>query len=148
MIDRDKLLEMRRNADEIARDLEARERLAFDDPIAGHDDLMAALSPPIRKSAMPVLVHKSRDNARVMPRQLDAGDDLPPPFTDEQMDIIAEVIAQTRADCQDMIDDALAPLRQQLAVLQGQLDVLMTLLSGNGNRSVEASETVRKLRVG
>jgi hypothetical protein len=72
------------------------------------------------------------------------GDVEPPPFNDEQMDIIAAALAETKMDLQARIDDATATLSQRLAVLEGKLDLLTNLL---GNKSYEASEVIRKIRV-
>jgi hypothetical protein len=49
--------------------------------------------------------------------------DEPPPFSDEQVDIIAQVIADIRQETREMIADAVAdavaPLRERVAALEG-----------------------------
>jgi hypothetical protein len=79
-----------------------------------------------------------------------------PPFTDEQIDIVALALAETRielrnnllAETQAMIAEAMTEIRERVATIEGQLSALMTLLSGDSSRSIEASETIRKLKVG
>ena len=62
--------------------------------------------------------------------------------------MLAAAIAQLRHDTQAAIDAALAPLRERAAVLEGKIELLTALLGGDANqRSVEASEVVRKIRV-
>jgi hypothetical protein len=141
MIDRDKLLEMRRNADEIALDLEARELALAGDPIAAHEALMQQLRPsPIEKKAPAAVITKRHDNARVTPPQLDDGDDLSP-------DQIAMLQGITDA-CAEMISAATAPLHTRISLIEAKLDVLLSLLGGNNTKQIEASEkTIRKLRV-
>jgi hypothetical protein len=93
----------------------------------------------------PAIVHKTRDNANVF----DVPDNgSPPPFDDLQIDIVATVIAEIRAETQDAIDAAVAPLQQRVAVLEGQVSMLVALLGADANnRSVESSEVVRKIKV-
>jgi hypothetical protein len=141
VIDQDYLDELRRETDAIAADLEQREQLDGD-PIAMHEQIMEATRPlPIEKRA-PAVIVKRHDDARIKTAtrgQFDP-DDLPP-------DQIALAEAMTDA-CQDMISDAVAPLAQRIAVIEAKLDVLLTLLGGNGGeRSFEATETIRKLKV-
>jgi hypothetical protein len=146
VIDQDYLDELHASADEIAADLEEREQLALDDPIAGHDALMAALRPaPIEKKA-PAVILKRHDEARVMPRQLEEAGDLSPDST-ALAEAVGDALAQLRSDCADMIDAATADLRERVATFEGQLGMLMTLLGGNSERTFEASEVVRKLKV-
>jgi hypothetical protein len=79
-----------------------------------------------------------------------------PPFTDEQIDIVALALAETRielrndllAETQVMIAAAMSETRERVATIEGQLSVLMTLLGGDSSRSFEASETIRKLKLG
>lgn len=85
------------------------------------------------------------------------------PFPDELIDSLAEVLVQVRADFQASVDaacerlraefqvtvdDATAALRERVATLEGQLSVLVSLVTNtDGGRSLEASETIRKLTV-
>jgi hypothetical protein len=97
---------------------------------------------------------KQQDTKKVSRLTLSAddnGDNVPPPFTDEQTELLADTLAQFRMDfrmeLEDMMDAAVAPLRERIATLEGQLSMLTNLLNGNGNRSFEASEVIRKLNV-
>jgi hypothetical protein len=77
-----------------------------------------------------------------------------PPFTDEQVDIIAQVIADLRAEWQSDLAQAvdriviqvMDRLRDQMDIHQsiGELRGQLAMLTGN---SIEASEIVRKLKV-
>jgi hypothetical protein len=61
---------------------------------------------------------------------------------------MAAVIAELRRELQETIDAAMAPLRDRVAMLEGQVSTLMTLLGADANRSsFEGSETIRKIRV-
>jgi hypothetical protein len=113
------------------------------DPIASHDAIMAATAVPV-----PAVVFKEYDRRQVPlidDTDTDNGDVDPPPFTYEQMDVMAEVLAQTKLDLAAQIEAAIAPLSQRLAVLEGQMSLLTALL-GN-SKSYEASEVIRKIRV-
>lgn len=154
MIDRDYLEILRANAEAVRADLEERESLLDEgDPQLAHEAILDATRPP-----MPTVVHKTMvGKVQVEKRsQLrfpndDNGDDLPPPFTDEQIELLADTLAEFRMDfrmeLQDMIEAAVAPLRDRIATLEGKLDMLTNLLNGNGSRSFEASEVIRKLNV-
>jgi hypothetical protein len=130
-IDPDYLDQLRANAEAVRADLEERE----------------ANDPQLH---VPEIVHKTNMDARRVLLSDDGDtngdDDVPPPLTDEQMDIIAQVLAQMRMDFQAAIEDATAPLRERIATLEGQISILTSLLSDSG-KSIEASETVRKLHV-
>jgi hypothetical protein len=53
-----------------------------------------------------------------------------------------------RAEFQVAVDEAAAALRERVATLEGQLSVLVNLVTNtDGRRSLEASETIRKLTV-
>ena len=77
-----------------------------------------------------------------------------PPFTDEQVDIIAQGIADLRAEWQSDLAQAvdriviqvMDRLRDQMDIHQsiGELRGQLAMLTGN---SIEASEIVRKLKV-
>jgi hypothetical protein len=101
------------------------------------------------QSTPPALVHKTNAEARI--RQADeAGKceamprfssiqsaELAPPFSDDQIDTLADAIAQLRDE-----------FNERIATLEGQLSMLMTVIgNGAGAKEFEASEVVRKLRV-
>src|SRR5271169_155666 len=101
--------------------------------------------------ALPHIVYKTRES------DSDGTDVLPGDiFSDEQLDIIAAVLAETRAelraDWQAAIDNAVNQLRgekdlhEAIAELRGQLAAVMNLF-GTGPRLFEAEQTVRKLKV-
>ena len=94
----------------------------------------------------PPIVHKTVfGNEPAFPAT--AENAVAPPFDDDQIDIIATVIAELRQDMQAMVDAALAPLRERIASIEGQLTVLMTLLGADASRSIEASEVIRKIKM-
>ena len=100
--------------------------------------------------ALPHIVYKTKDNDS---NRADVRDD---PFSDEQMDILAAVLAETRADLRDewqtAIRKAITELRgekdlhEAIGELRGQLAAVMNLF-GNGPKLFEAEQTVRKLKV-
>ena len=158
VIDPDYLEHLRAQAAEVRADLEERELRGtngtppFDDPEADHDFIMQATRPARQRAAMPEIIHKTNENARVLLPDDGNGDDpiIPPTFTEEQLDVLAQVLSQIRMEFQATIDDAIAaataPLRDRIATLEGSINTLMAMLSDN-NRSIEASETIRKLHV-
>ena len=99
-------------------------------------------------SRVPPIVHKVKDNINDG-NALIVDNEQPPPFTDEQMDIIAILIADVRAEWQAELARAIDGLRDQMNTqaaigeLRGQLSVLM-----GSEKSIEASEVIRKLKVG
>ena len=133
VIDKEYLEQLRAQADEIRNDLAEREARDAED----HDAIMATCV--VQKAGGPAfsgqLVHKTIVDARVYPsKQLidDYGDqpssfDDQPPFTDDQIDIVATVIAQIRTDMQNTIDDAVGPLRERIAMLEGQVNMLVAM---------------------
>jgi hypothetical protein len=146
VIDPDYLATLRAQADDVRADLKEREFAGasnFGDPEAEHEAVMAATRTP-----MPAIIHKTNmDAGRVLlTDDGDNGDTEPPPLTDEQMDILAQVLAQIRLDFQSAIDDVVAPLKDRILTLEAQISLLTNLLSDT-SRSIEASETVRKLHV-
>jgi hypothetical protein len=120
------------------------ERLLELDPIKAHERIMQATRPP------PMIIHKEYIGEQ--PPLPDNGDELPSLFSDEQIDVIAQAFAdlrtEMRGEFQDMINDAMGPLMEQVAVMQGQMSVLLSLINtivGNSNNSIkEASETKTK----
>jgi hypothetical protein len=147
-IDPDYLEQLRANAAEVRADLEEREAKdcahSFLDPLAEHDAIMQATR------TMPPTIHKTNMDARRVLLSDDGngnGDpEPPPPLSDEALDILAQVLAQIRLDFQAAIEDAVAPLNQRIAVLEGQISILTSLLSSD-SKSIEATETTRKLHV-
>jgi hypothetical protein len=148
MVDADYLAALRAQAAEVRADLEEREANypvpGNSDPEAEHDNIMAATRIP-----MPSIIHKTNMDARVLLDPDDGngnGDNEPLPLTDEQIDIFAQVLAQIRKDFQAAIDDATAPLRDRIVALEAQISLLTNLLN-DSSKTIEASETVRKLHV-
>src|SRR5271169_1105100 len=102
--------------------------------------------------ALPHIVYKTResysDGTDVLPGDI---------FSDEQLDIIAAALAETRAelhaDWQAAIEKAVNQLRgekdlhEAIAELRGQLAAVLKLVgNGNGPKLFEAEQTVRKLK--
>ena len=147
-MDPEYLAQLRANAAEVRADLESREhhqRLLEGDPQVQHDAIMEATR-VVRTTVVPEVVYKTHDNAVVRQRTISNADDVPP-FADDQIDVLAEVLVQLREELQTMVDAAVAPLREKIANLEGQISVLTALLGSDSGKSFEASETVRKLRV-
>jgi hypothetical protein len=123
------------------------ERLLENDPLVAHDRIMRATRPP-----MPMIVHKEY-SGRQPPLTTVAhnGDEQPLQFSDDQIDVLAQTLVDLRSEFQSMVDDAISPLRERLAWLEGEIAMLTTLLSNNNSsnnsRSLEASEIIRKLKV-
>lgn len=106
--------------------------------------------------ALPHIVHKIEDNDSNDVDALPTDNDQWPAFSDELLDAIAAVLAETRAELRDewraAIDKAITELRgekdlhEAIAELRGQLAAVMNLF-GNGPKLFEAEQTVRKLKV-
>jgi hypothetical protein len=47
-----------------------------------------------------------------------------------------------------MIAAAMSEIRERVATIEGQLSALIMLLGGDSTRSIEASETISKLKLG
>ena len=117
----------------------------FDDPVKNHERIMEMTRPP------PVIVHKEYTGKQP---PLTNGDDQPlPPINDDMIEAVAQALAETssrlRDEFQSMVSDAVGPLTEQVAVLQGQVNVLLSLIgsivgNSNGNSVKEASETKTK----
>jgi hypothetical protein len=115
------------------------------DPVKAHDAIMRATRPP------PMIIHKEYTGKQ--PQLIPDDSDQPPLFSDEQIDVVAQALAdlriEMRGEFQDMVDTAVGPLTEAVAVLQGQVSVLMNLIGSivgnNNNNSVkEANETKTK----
>jgi len=112
------------------------------DPVKAHDAIMRATRPP------PMIIHKEYTGKQ--PQLIPDDSDQPPLFSDEQIDVIAQALAdlrtEMRGEFQDMVDTAVGPLTEAVAVLQGQVSVLMNLIGSlvNNNTVKEASETKTK----
>ena len=115
-----------------------------------HKRIMEMTRPP------PVIVHKEYTGKQP---PLANGDDQPlPPIDDDMIEAVAQAMAdlssRLRDEFQSMLNDAVSPLTEQVAVLQGQVNVLLSLIGslvGNNNNHIkEASETrtktVRRVR--
>ena len=126
------------------------DRLLELDPVKNHQRIMEMTRPP------PVIIHKKylgeqpsrRDNGNGNGN----GEDQPMSTDDMIMiDAVAQALAETRSQLRDefqsMIEDAVSPLTEQIAMLQGQVGVLLNLINaivGNNNTVKEASETKTK----
>jgi hypothetical protein len=112
------------------------------DPVKAHDAIMRATRPP------PMIIHKEYTGKQ--PQLIPDDSDQPPLFSDEQIDVVAQALAdlriEMRGEFQDMVDTAVGPLTEAVAVLQGQVSVLMNLIGSlvNNNTVKEASETKTK----
>jgi hypothetical protein len=126
------------------------ERLLELDPVKNHQRIMQMTRPP------PVIIHKEYLGKQP---SLSKGDEPPSlPIDDDMIEALAQALAETRIQLRDefqsMVNEAIGPLTEQVAVLQGQVSVLLNLIGsivGNNNSSVkEASETrtktVRRVR--
>jgi hypothetical protein len=126
------------------------ERLLELDPVKNHERIMEMTRPP------PVIVHKEYTGRQP---SLSNGDEPPSlPIDDDMIEALAQALPETRIQLRDefqsMVNEAIGALTEQVAVLQGQVSVLLNLIGsivGNNNSSVkEASETrtktVRRVR--
>jgi hypothetical protein len=162
MIDLIHLATLRFQADEVRSDLAARQRrqhqledakfaAEFDDQLqddheVARDDAIAA-----DRSSMP-LVFKRHDGKQLPLDNGNNGNAAPMPLTDDLVEILANVLAQMRMDLAAQIEDATASLRERVAVLEGKIEMILTLFIANNNnsgnsKSIEASEIVRKVRM-
>jgi hypothetical protein len=141
MVDADYLEQLRADADEVRKDLAEREQTFDDDydPIASHDAVMAAT-----RSLPPAVVHKTHVTP---PRQFDRmdsnNDQEPPLFSDEQLDVVAEVLGEFRGELRNEID----VLKERIANLEGQLSMLTTLLNGNGNNRPDSNTAIENDKI-
>ena len=135
----------------MTRDNDELEQLLEGDPVKNHKRIMEMTRPP------PVIIHKEYTGKQ--PPLPDNGDDQPlPPMDDDMIEAVAQALAETssrlRDEFQSMVAEAIGPLTEQVATLQGQVGVLLNLINaivGNNNNSIkEASETrtktVRRVR--
>jgi hypothetical protein len=83
------------------------------------------------------------------------GSDDEEPFSAAQTDIICRVLAMADSELRrDLADhsDLLSNLRERVAMIEGQVSILMSLLGGDSKavksvKTIEASETVRKRKM-
>ena len=106
---------------------------------------------------LPHIVYKTRESNSDGTDVLPGDNDQWPVFSDEQLDVIAAALAETRVELRDewqaAIDKAVTELRgeqdlhEAIAELRGQLAAVMNVGNGNGAKLFEAEQTVRKLKV-
>ena len=111
---------------------------------------------------LPRIIYKMREDNGDGTDALPGDNDQWPVFSDEQLDVIAAVLAETRAELradmrdeiQAAIDKAVTELRgerdlhEAIAELRGQLAAVMTLVdNGNGLKLFEAEQTVRQVKM-
>jgi hypothetical protein len=165
MIDLVYLAALRAQADEMRRDLAARERRLEEDRQAAYEDFLAEASakephvvhspvPNNQRDDLPEIIYKEFRGRQPFFDNNDISDAEPLSLTDEQIDALAEVLAQIKMDLRAEVDGATAALSQRVASLEGKLDLLTNLITsliGNNNNSnskaFEASEVVRKVRL-
>jgi hypothetical protein len=136
-IDAEYLEKLRAYAAEVRADLAERQAAAAED----HEAIMAQSREVLKRFDLD-LVYKTNNNSSSEPRgsELIRGVSQPPltdqpftddpaPFTDEQIDVIATVIAEMRREFRDIADAATASLRERIASLEGANDMLMTMLA-------------------
>jgi hypothetical protein len=128
------LARLRAQADEVRADLAERETNQT------HAEVMAATRVPL-----PAVIYKQYGGDQPVLDDNGTDDVEPPMFTDEQLDTLAQVLAEVQLGVQAKIDDAIAPLNQRLTVVEAQLSML-TILLGNSGKSFELSEVIRKVR--
>src|SRR5262249_53216742 len=63
----------------------------------------------------------------------------PEPFTEYQSDVLTHVIVELRKEWREERDEAIAPLKAEIAELKGKVDALLTLL---GQRSFKAADVI------
>jgi hypothetical protein len=131
------------------------ENLLETDPIAAHERIMQMTR------SQPVIIHKEYTSRQPSLIDDNGNGNEPPLLSDDQIDVVAAALAELRAEMRDefqtMIDTAIDPLTEAVAVLQGQVGTLLSVINSvitsnasgsNGvSKTVEASETVRRVRV-
>jgi hypothetical protein len=140
-MDQEYLEQLRANAEEVRQELAERELAALTD----HDAIMAqrAAPPLVRKTKMDARVKQTTDD--IIADDINGDGQLDNAFMEAVAEAMAEQAIQLRADCAAMLEDAVAPLRERIATLEGQLSMLTGLLGAD--KAFEATETIRKLRV-
>ncbi len=121
------------------------EQLLEADPVKNHERIMQMIQPAV--------VYKDYIGRQPSLTDDTNGNGEQPLFSDEQIDTIAQAMADLRSDMrsefQNMVADAVGSLTEQVAVLQGQVGVLINMISSiignnNSNSVKEASETKTK----
>jgi hypothetical protein len=119
MVDPERLAEMRRYAAEIRADLERRE---LEDPVFDVPQLRSA----------PEMIFKTTENASAYAAAEPASQQLD---SDDIADAIAEALLDASEDMQTEIRAVVTPLRERIAVLEGQVATLLTVLGGDPARA-------------
>lgn len=135
------------------RDIDEVDRL-MGDPVKNHERIMQMLRP-----TLPNIIHKeyTRQPALIDDTNGNGNDQLQL-LTDDLIDALAQALAETRnelrVEFQAIVDTAMASLTEEVAVLQAQMNIVLSLIANNNNsngnsssKTIEASETVRKVRV-
>jgi hypothetical protein len=142
------------------------DRLIDDDPVRNHERIMGMLKPTLS------VIYKDFHGRQPSPGDDNGNGNQVPMSSDEQIDAlidaVSQALAQTRNELRDefasIVESAVGPLAEQVAVMQsqvnvmqGQVSVLMNMIGNSTGitntgtrsivRSVEATETVRKRRV-
>jgi hypothetical protein len=130
------------------------------DPVKNHERIMNMLRP-----ILPSIIHKDF-HGRQPALDDDTNNNEPAPLLDDQIDMMIDAMAQAltqtrselRAEFADIVENAIGSLAEQVAVLQVQMNIVLSLI-GNTNTnnnnaissksSIEASEvrTTRRVRV-
>jgi hypothetical protein len=144
------LAALRAQADEVRDDFAARQRQLEDDLEVGRDAVMTTTTrnvQPVHHLPMPRNVYKEFRGKQLPFNNNDNSDAEPLSLTDEQIDILADVLAQVRLDFRAQIDDITSALSHRIAVLEGKLDLLTNLLTNllGNSKSFEASKVIRKV---
>jgi hypothetical protein len=126
-VDPEKLAEMRAYAAELRAEIAEREAQVEDDPIGGHDALMATLRTTEQTRSAPTLVFKTHEN------DASAYDNTEPASIAEPDEITEAVMVlqDTVLDLQKAQDQ----IAQRLLVLETQFQTLMNLMGADANRS-------------
>ena len=139
------------------RDIDELERLIEGDPVKNHERIMKMMRP-----TLPNVIHKEFVGRQPVLVDDTNGNDQLPMSADEMIDATAAVLAEMsnnlRTEFEGMTADAIGPLTEQVATLQGQMLVLLNMVNaivgnnnnGNGksSKSIEAeTRTTRRVRV-
>ncbi len=130
---------MTREERQALRERLAAERLALLEDIEAREqrELTDLLEQPPPRRAPSEMVFKDRQNGSV---NGDNGITGSPPLDDDLIDAIAQALAEQRVEIAGQIDQMLAPLRERVASLEGQVQTLLSVIGGGngGTRSKRA----------